>query len=268
MSMRICLILAAMAVTLQAWSIERYILPNQEKYCSLRYLSYNTGRFRDRCGKCQKNFNHCSLKEVKLELDYGATACDTVELKERYGFIDEELDGKTYAFDDMEVYWNHLFTAQYSTCWGTRLIGIIPLKKTYAPGFRYGRYGIEGGVFCVHHASIGNARAHLYGDAGYRWYQGFPSDQLRSKVGITLCLPSGFSLDINSQVEFGLFNGKERLDQSLVLMNPNYRLWKGEIEAIFCLCKGIDVSVGGFINLLGQNSGSGGGFFSRASLCF
>jgi hypothetical protein len=262
------LLLTMLVVSPQLLSAERYLRCKCEKYCSVKYLHYDTDHFWDRCGKHQKTYDDCDLQEIELELAYGITACDTLGVKGGYGYIEEDLDGTTCGFNDFEVNWNHLLFKHSSGSYGTRLIGIIPSESTYEPCLRYGQYGFEGGLFYSQYTSICNTCAHLYGDIGYRWYEGFPSDQLRNKLGVTFCFNSRFSLDLNNQIEFGLFNGDSRLDQSVVLMNPNYRLWKGEVEGKFRIYKNIRLSLGYFQHFLGQNVGTGGGFFSRLSICF
>lgn len=265
---RMLCLLTIMVITPQILPAERYLRCKCEKYSSVKYLSYDTDHFWDRCGKHQKTYSKCDLQEVEVELAYGLTACDTLGFKGGYGFIDEELDGTHCAFNDFEVSWNHLICNHETGKYGARIIGIIPSESSYLPCLRYGKYGVEGGLFYSQYTSICNKCTHVYGDVGYRWYEGFPSDQLRNKLGMTVCINSCFSLDINSQVEFGLFNGDSRLDQSVVLYNPNYRLWKGEVEGKFRIFRNIHLSVGYFQHFLGQNVGTGGGLFSRASICF
>lgn len=265
---RMCYLFMMMAFCGHSLHAERYLRCKCEKYFSAKYLYYDTSHFWDRCGDHQKTFDSCKIQELEFEASYGITSGDTLAFRGAYGYIEEELDGTTCGFNDFQLSWSHLWLSHQSVNYGTRITGIVPVDPNYAPCLRYGKYGLEGSIFFSQYTKIYNTCAHVYGDVGYRWYEGFPSDQLRNKIGVTFCFGNCFSFDLNSQVDFGMFNGKNRLDQSLVWMNPNYRLWKGEAEAKFQIYKNIRLSIGYFQHFLGQNVGSGGGVFSRASICF
>lgn len=254
--------------TSQVLVAEHYLLCKSQIYSAFQYIHYETDHFWDRDGVYQKSFNHYSLDSGELEVKYGLTSCDTIGFRGAYDYVEEELDGITCGFSEFQLEWAHSLYSKNSTHYGVRCIGIFPPQSTYLPGLRYGRYGVEAGLFYSQRTRFKSCPVFLYGDAGYRYYQGFPSDQLRQKMGVTFCFHRFFSLDLNSQVTFGLFNGKSRLDQSLIRMNPNYRLWKGEVEGRFRLYRSLQLSVGYSQHFIGQNVGTSGALFTRLFVYF
>lgn len=268
MHKRVLYLVFFILITTSPLFCERYLLCPGEKWGEVSYSSYESCHFFDRCQKVQKSFDCCHIQEGNLELKYGVTTGDTLQFKGGYATVDEKLDGRGRGFNDFSLSWSHrLFTCGF-TDYGMRIKAIIPVDNSYAPCLRYGEYGAEASLFMSQQSSIYRLPLHLFGDIGYLVYRGFPSDQVRSKVGITLALLRNLELECNSQIDFGLFNGKSRLDQSLIWMNPNYRLWRGEIELKVLVFNMLRFNVGYFYHFIGQNVGTGGGFFTKASLSF
>lgn len=103
---------------------------------------------------------------------------------------------------------------------------------------------------------------------GYRKYEGFPSDQLRAQAMVNFFLFSRLQITGSSHLEYGLFNGSSRTDESLFLLNPNYRLLRSQIDVVLCLYKGASIFVGYHRHLWGRNVGTEGGMYGGTQIQF
>src|SRR5262249_47998950 len=96
---------------------------------------------------------------------------------------------------------------------------------------------------------------------GYRHYQGFPSDQIRSSGAIGYIFSSYIQTIATLELDYVGFNGKAEKNLNNIVFHPNYRLLTGKLEAVIRLFSPFSVSLGGYQHLWGQNVGAGGGFF-------
>lgn len=237
-------------------------------YTELEYKHYSTSHFWDSHCKKRCTYNHFDLQEIRSKTNLKLNRYDSVSFTAGYDYINEELDGKTIGFNDFELKWDHIFFNNSRSLWGTKLIAIIPPNNKYLPGIRYGNYGIEVGIFYLKNLQICNYNSFIYTDLSYRSYSSFASDQIRNTTGLAIWLRQNLSIDLKSDIYYGFFNGRERLNRSLVSYNPNYRLLKAEVEVAYYFTNRTAVKVSYFQDLIGQNVGTGGGFSTSLQVLF
>lgn len=245
-----------------------YVWNKGESAFEVSYLYYDTDEIWDRRGSKVSSYGTFRKNQVKAFVEYGFTDRDVISLKFAYDSDDETMDGRNRGFSDAKVGWRHFWTCFDEQTFFTRLVAIVPFQSGYEPGIRYGCYGVEGDIGYANFFMIRNHYTILEMEAGFRLYEGFASNQLRARLNVMSYLTDRVYLSLKSYLYYGLFDGKERLDQSLFWLNPNYRLWKGQVEVGVNLYKGAFISAGYFYNLWGQSVGAGGGFIGRMIFIF
>ena len=247
---------------------EVYFLPKGLDFAEIKCLYYQTHHFWNREGKRQETYSDFKRNEIEIKNSFGLTNSDTIGFKSAYDGIQEYLDGNTYGITDLEINWNHCFFHTNNLLIGSKVIGIIPPQLGYKPSLRYGQFGGEISIVLNQVIQTSHRKYLIYGDLGYRWYNGFPSDQIRNKLGFFHPLNLKFSIQIESEIIYGLFNGKSQLNQSLVWMNPNFRLWKGEFQGNYRISNRFLVGISCFQFFAGRNVGTSGGFTTKFNLVF
>lgn len=231
----------------------------EEIALDVHYLTYNTRHFWNKEGKRRPSHNDFRQKEVGLCLEYMPEPDDILAVKVAYDHIEESLEGNSNGFTDVEAIWAHaLFPIKCGRLW-SKLTAIIPSGKE-KHSLRYGRFGAEldliySGVYSL----CGRDLYYLCG-LGYRFYSGFPSDQLRAQVDILYNLRSNWYIWCKGDLQYGVFNGKRREHFNQILYNANYRLLKLEARLVGYLSDWFYVDAGYFEFVWGENVGTGGGF--------
>ncbi len=145
---------------------------------------------------------------------------------------------------------------------------IIPSEHGYTPALRYGEYGVEAKFHQSLQIHVSVRSLHVSVGLGYRWYHGYPSDQIRQDATLIIRPADRLSLYASSYLDYGVFNGERRLNQSLIWLNPNYRLWKVQVGVCCRLYKQSWISLNYFRHLWGENVGRNGGFIGRVIVAF
>lgn len=229
---------------------------------------YDTSHFWNEHGQTRKAYANFHRHEYLSYSEHGVTAKDTVGLQASFDRIEEDLNGNTYGLGDFEITWKHL---AYSLCQhhiATQVTALIPVKTEFTPALSYGRYGAEFALFYYSDFNVYRCIGWYDLKAGYRYYQGFPSDQIRSHIRVGFALGSYLQLLAGTFLEYGLFNGHSQMCENIFSLHPNYRLWKAEFQAAFCLSNRYYLSLGYVQHLWGENVGSGGGPFASAAISF
>lgn len=237
-------------------------------YVSLTYWNYESDHFWNSNGDKRDAFNEFEKDAISLYAQYGLTRCDTLLLEGGWARVEESLDGKAFGFEDVEIGWKHFFGTKWGHLISAQIIGIIPSETEYKPGLRYGEFGAEVDLLASRGLRLLGCRGSYDINLGYRYYNGFPSDQVRAYYGINLFPINRLLLTAALDLEYGVFNGKSKRNTSFFLYNPNYRLLKGLVEAELCVCKGASLILGYRQHLWGRNVGTGGGGYGGLSYQF
>ena len=231
-----------------------------EAQIELTYKQYETEHFWNKTGSRRSAHNDFIKREVEIYGELGITPCDTLTAKASWARAQERLNGRTFGFSDIELGWRRFLWSYASRTFAARALAIIPVETTYIPAIRYGRFGGELDLlmnWCCYDFLV-----------GYRYYDGFPSDQIRAEACMRWEISSRITFVGEANIEWGLFNGDSRPDASLFLFQPNYRLFKVKAEAQFKLCQYISTNVGYFQHVWGENIGTGGGFYGGIDIHF
>jgi hypothetical protein len=226
----------------------------------ITYKSYQTSHFWNKTGSRKSAHNEFDKKEIEIYGEFGLTSCDTLTLKESWGRAEERMNGRTFGFSDMELGWRRFLWTNGSHVIASRALAIIPIQNNFEPAIRYGQYGGEVDIlwgYCCYDFLL-----------GYRFYEGFPSDQIRACAQMHWELCSWITFKGEAKLEYGVFNGQNRPDASLFLYQPNYRLFKVKAEAEIKLCRCVSTNVGWFQHVWGENVGTGGGFYGGIDIHF
>lgn len=188
-----------------------------------------------------------------------------------YTFGKTKLNGNKFGWNDLEIGLKHLINGGTDSALTFQFIGIIPFKK-HKPLITYGRWGAEAGLLysrffwdCIAWYDLGLA---------YRWYQGFPSDQIRGNASLGFnfgpFLGALWSLIGSSFLEWGVYNGKDGFAKNHILLNPNYRLIKVQGECRFSplIFPNLTVTLGGFTHVWERQISIGSGFVGGVWLDF
>jgi len=220
---------------------------------------YESDRFWDERGKKCDAYQSLKKRSLRFCLGQELNADFAIYAKGGYAWIDEDLDGRTIGLEDFEL------SLTYRLCTDVHVIAtaIIPPEDRYKAALRYGRFGGEGGILFRHQLCV-PVTLDLYG--GYRFYSGFPSDQVRLASIASFCPLRFLTFWGGFSCEYGLWNGKERIDQSHFFYNPNYRLLRGEIACDLQVLSFGVVRAHYQRHLWGRNVGCGG-VFALSWLC-
>jgi len=237
-------------------------------YLCLDYQHYNAHTFWNTEGKRCEAYNEFEIFEYNLYAEHGLNCNDTLSFKGAWAKINESINGKTFGFKNLRLGWKHYLGTKRKFLISTELVGIIPVKKTHKPGLCYGQSGSEVNVLLTKDvrlwARIGNCNFKL----GYRKYSGFPSDQILMDSVINIFLSPRLLLSAGSFLEYGLFNGKSRNDESFFLLRSNYRLLQGKIQAAIRIYKESYLFIGYHEHFWGRNAGTNGGIYGGAQIQF
>jgi len=251
------------AVTTQPHHTTAFIGQPGELDTLISYSHYNTNHFWNKSGNLVPRYNHFYRQACTLYAEYAIWCADSVTFDGGYDFIRERLDGNTFGFEDFELGWKHQVYSTETAALTTQLIALIPGGKKRC-SLRYARPGFQAGILYSDQYSRGWYDLGL----GYRFYQGFPSDQIVAEGALGYDLLSCLQFVASIQLEYGLFNGQSNKNFNNIVFNPNYRLLNGKLELNYRLMKHVTFVAGGFQHLWGRNSGSGGGFFGGSWIDF
>lgn len=232
------------------------------------YWTYCSDEFWNSNGKRCEAYNEFEKCEFNFYAEYGITCRDTVTLKSAWARIDESVNGRTFGFEDIEIGWKRYLGTKCSHLISAELVGIIPVETNYKPGLRYGEYGGEFNLLLTKGFKLWEQCGSYDLRLGYRTYCGFPSDQIRADAVFNIFSFSRLTLSASGHLEYGLFNGSSKDDESFFLLNPNYRLFRGQLQATLCVYQGAAIFVGYQRHMWGRNVGTNGGVYSGAQVQF
>lgn len=239
----------------------------EEASFNLHFKSYDTRHFWNKSGKLKPSHNHFKMWEIDLCVEVSPTPCDILAAYGRFDRIEETMDGNTTGFGDPELIWAHrLWHSDCSGVW-SRMVMIIPFGKEKS-SLRYGRFGFEGDLYYACSCKVFDYPIGTLAGLGYRWYQGYPSDQVRGYLDVTGHIISNVYWLGRAKLDYGVFNGRRKEDYNQILYNPNYRLLKLQFSIVGFLKSCIYVDAGYYQHVWGKNVGNGGGFIGGFGFIF
>jgi len=237
-------------------------------YLSGTYSTYSSDHFWNASGKKCNAYNTFEKKVYHLYAEYGLSRRDTIWIQSAWARIEESINGRSFGFEDVEIGWKHDLGTTYSHHISCEIVGIIPIATKYEPGLRYGVYGGEINVLFTKGVRLWEQKGSYDLRLGYRKYCGFPSDQLRADAVINVLTWSRLCLSAGGFLEYGLFNGESKKNESFFLFNSNYRLLSGQVQATFSLYKAASLFIGYQRHLWGRNVGTKGGAYGGLQVLF
>ena len=231
------------------------------------FSAYSTDHFWNKHGKKQPTYNHFKQQSYLLYVEYAIQPCDSLSLNGGFTQVQESLHGHQRGIEDIQIGWKHQFSGSDTSALTGKLTGIVPVGDKKC-AVRYGKAGLQLALLYSQLFWLQQYCGWCDFDLGYRWYQGFPSDQIRADLALGVVVHPGIWLVASSQLDYGLFNGQSRGNINNIVLNSNYRRLQGKLECVFNLLTHLSVSLGGYVHFWGQNVGSGGGYFCGAWLDF
>lgn len=232
------------------------------------FSSFDTQHFYNKEGDKLKSYNDFERDQGEILLEGGLTHRDNLWAYGVYDYVLDHLNGNSYEFGDSELGWKHGWMEWDDAIFSTEIIAIVPFHQSYQPEIRYGKWGCEAALLYAQTYFPFGYKATLDGRLGYRYYSGFPSDQLRSELSCWVDLSNRWQVLVQSAVEFGLFNGNEPPNHSFFFYNAKYRVWKGRLELNYYISDRWSITGGYMRHFLGQNIAAGGEWLVRMNYCF
>lgn len=232
------------------------------------FSTYRTRSFWNKHGQKRSTHSHFDRNTYFLYVEYALNRCNSVSFNGGYSMVDEKLNGRSRSLKDIELAWKHLINASPVSALTVQLTGIVPVGDR-KPSIRYGQGGAQASLLYSRVYSLnGTSRLWYDLDLGYRWYTGYPSDQLRGSAALGLEISPAWWLIGSGQLEYSLSNGRVGTRWNAVTLHPNYRLFNAQLEAVRKLFSHTYITIGGYMHLWGEHVGAGGGFFGGAWLDF
>lgn len=232
------------------------------------FSTYHTRSFWNSKGQKRCAYNCFDQKTYFFYLEYAVNSCNSLALNGAYSMVDESLNGRSCSLSDIELSWKLLINSTESSAFTAQLISIIPSGHR-KPSIRYSTWGGQADLLYSQVFSILNGcRAWYDLSAGYRYYQGYPSNQTRAAGALGLEIGSAFWAIASGQLEYGLSNKNTKTRWNASTFNPVYRLLNIQIECIFKIIPHTFITLGTYTHAWGKNVGTSGGFFCGTWLDF
>jgi protein XagA len=255
------------AIKIEPYHITAFISPAGEIDNLLTYSSYSTDCFWNQFCKKLPTYNHFCQKSFLLYSEYAINRQNSVTFNGGYSTIQESLNGNSCGFEDLELGWKHLIQAKKDAAFTVQIIGLIPMgdKKS---SLRYGILGMQVDLLYSRIFDLIDHKAWYDWELGYRYYRGFPSDQILTSLTLGTYIYSQIQIIAAGHLFYGLFNGKSKCNFNNVAFHPNFRLLTGQLECVIQILSRSSISLGVYHHLWGQNVGIGGGYYCALWLDF
>lgn len=261
-----------LAVSLEAYCIQPYhqtafIAPEGAVDLLFSYSTYSADHFRNKEGKRLPTYNKFFSHNYQAYAEYAFNNENSFTLNGGYTFGKTALNGNKFGWNELELGCKHLIWGSEDSALTIQGIAIIPCMKHKAL-ITYGQWGAEAGL--LYSRFFWDCFAWYDLGAAYRWYEGFPSDQIRANASLGINFNPTFSLIGSCFVEYGVYNGKDGNAKNHILLNPNYRLIRAQAEIRFSplIFPYLTVTVGGFSHIFERQISLGSGFVGGLWLDF
>lgn len=248
------------AVSVQPHHITAFVGNPKELYLLPSFSSYSTDHFWNKDYHKLPSHNRFRRQSYLLYAEFAINKSNSITFDGGYSNVCESLNGNSHAFDDVELGWKHVLACSRTSAFTAQLTAILPVgDKKYS--IRYGRWGGQLDLLYSKVFEIFNKISWIDTGIGYRYYSGFPSDQLRAGFAMGCKMSPKISFIGSSQLDFSVRNGKSSFNRNNITFHPNYRLLRLQLECVFQVLSRVSISLGGYYHAWGQNTGTGGGGF-------
>lgn len=246
-----------------------FVQDKGKSFLSLQFWTYNTRSYWDRNGNKRNAHNHFVKREINTYYEYGLTNKTTFVAKVLYDWIWQTVTPrKTTGFEDPEFGLRHLVWKNKKRLLSIEGTLIIPSGPDNKPALRYGCFGAQATILYAGNFKYKDHYGFYVGEIGYRWYRGYPSDQIRANLGVGYDFTKRFQLIAAYFLEYGVFNGTPQVNFNIITLDPNYRLLKGTLTAVYRFSPKTSLTLGYYRHVWGQNTGTGQGFYGGLWLKF
>lgn len=227
---------------------------------------YTTDRFWNKNSKQLPSFYAFHRWSYLVYAEYAFNCCNSVTLNGGYARAIDSLNGNSQGIKDFELGCKHSIYNKETFALTGQLVAIVPAGDSKSP-IRYGKCGGELGILCSDQFYCYNCMGWYDFNLAYRHFQGFPSDQIRSELALGYTF-SNSAIIGTGYLTWGLFNGISKWRSNMIENNPNYRLFKAQIEYLMQFFPHVTFTIGAFKHIWGCNVGTGGGFFAGSWIDF
>lgn len=230
-----------------------------DMYIGGQYAYYSTNNLWNNHGTLLPAHNEFMRHDAKVYggLDFSLTSCGWVQ--GGFDSVRQEVNPDRHGFEDSNIGFYKVLkqACQHSYGWGLQVN--VPGGDP-RPALRYGAW--MGELYLSFEKQLKNL--HYTFDLGYQVYTRGVSDSIRGAFRIDWPFTRRIQLTAQGDLYYSLFNGKRHFHDNRIAYNPNTRLLKGKILAVYRVTNTIYLNAGYFKHVWGQNVGSGAGVFGGA----
>ncbi len=234
-----------------------WTLPKGQVFISPYYSYYQTSSYFDSSGHLKPM--GCTYKQNYYSVygEYGLNNNTTLNFDIPYEDISCGSNHSSGVSDVKLGFVRHIAGSKnVVSFYGT---AIIPSGYSIDKNLRlgYGRPGLEAGVLYGTSSNIG----YMDGGLGYRYYVGYPSDQVRGYLEGAYNLYKYIQMYGLLDAQIGVGNGRTKQVGQNILAEPNYKLIQVYIGPRFVIKNNFSFVIGVQKPLWGENTGDGAGAF-------
>ncbi|NPB07913.1 MAG: hypothetical protein GXN96_03170 [Aquificae bacterium] len=235
-----------------------------ELFISTQYYHYEATSYWDGSGKRRPIGCTFKKKEVALYGEYGLSAITTLFIRIPYQRL-ECGNRSTDGLADLEMGLQRKIYRTGPGVLALRFTAIIPSGYSIKddPRLGYGRVGAEATLL----GGYGFNRGWTEGGIGFRYYGGYPSEQVRSywRVGLK---PLDSVLLMNTlELHYGLANGTTKVVGQNITLQPDYKLLQNDL-ALSLKTGSFWIQIGYLKALWGRNTGDGSSVYAQLWILF
>ena len=236
-----------------------------EFFSTIQFYRYTADKYWDNNG--DKRSIGCTYKKNELALygEYGFTERTTLLFRIPYVAIKCGRD-ESSSVGDIELGFLRKLIEKGRGVLSIQTLFIIPsgysIRKPLRVG--YGRFGVEAYML----SGYGLEKVFLEGGIGFRYYAGYPSEQIRAygRVGFK---PSRRVMIMNTlEMHYGLGTGKRKVVGRNITLEPNYKLLQNDLFVTLKVTENLNWGLGWIESLWGRNVGVGRNVYTQIWLNF
>ncbi|NPA32779.1 MAG: hypothetical protein GXO04_04045 [Aquificae bacterium] len=235
-----------------------------ELFLSTQFYYYEATNYWDNDGN--KKPIGCTFKKRELALygEFGLSSRTTIFGKIPYQDL-ECGSSSTSGVSDLELGLQRKLYQRGAGVASLKLTGIIPTGYSINDDLRlgYGRVGAEAMLL----GGYGFSKGWTEGGAGFRYYAGYPSEQLRGywRIGLK---PVNWVILMNTlEIHYGLGNGTVKRIGKNVTVEPDYKLLQNDLTVALRLGR-LWIQIGYLDALWGRMTGDGSSVYSQVWFFF
>ena len=236
---------------------EIFIVPQFYKYSAKKYWD-KKGNKRDIGCKYDKS-------EYAMYGEYGFSAKTTLLFRIPYISVECGKDSAS-GVGDIEAGFLRKLIKKGSGIVSLQTILIIPAGYSINKPVRigYGRPGAE--IYLL--SGYGFKKAFIEGGVGFRYYAGYPSEQLRTYGRLGFKPVKRFMVMNTLELHYGLETGEQKNVGRNVTLEPNYKLLQNDLFITFKVGRRLNLGAGWIESLWGRNVGVGRSIYTQIWFSF